>query len=58
VSAWPCGTPRARLWVPLCNERALRFFQLAGFKRELSTAKTAMVGSVKLEEVRLRRQLD
>jgi GNAT superfamily N-acetyltransferase len=52
------GCTEVTLWVPLCNERALRFFQLAGFKRELSTAKTAMVGSVKLEEVRLRRQLD
>jgi hypothetical protein len=44
--------------VPLCNERALRFFELAGFKRELSTAKTAVVAGVKLEEIRLRRGLD
>jgi len=43
--------------VPLRNERALRFFELAGFKRELGSAKTAMLGDVKVEEIRLRRAL-
>jgi hypothetical protein len=43
--------------VPLRNERAIRFHELAGFKREMSTAKTAVVGSVKIEEVRLKRPL-
>jgi GNAT superfamily N-acetyltransferase len=52
------GCTEVTLWVPLCNERALRFFELAGFKRELSTAKTAMAGGVKLEEIRLRRGLE
>ena len=51
------GCTEVTLWVPLCNERALRFFELAGFKRELSSAKTALVGGVKLEEIRLRRRL-
>jgi hypothetical protein len=46
------------LWIPLCNERALRFVELAGFKRESSSAKTAVIGGVKLEEIRLRRPLD
>lgn len=51
------GCSEVTLWVPLCNERALRFFELAGFKRELNTAKTALLGGVKLEEIRLRRSL-
>ncbi|RYZ01200.1 MAG: GNAT family N-acetyltransferase [Comamonadaceae bacterium] len=52
------GCTEVTTWIPLCNERALRFFELAGFKRELNTAKTAMLGGVKLEEIRLRRPLD
>jgi hypothetical protein len=44
--------------VPLRNERALRFHELAGFKREMSTAKTAQVGALKIEEVRLKRALN
>lgn len=52
------GCTEVTLWLPLCNDRALRFFELAGFKRELNTARTAMVSGVKLEEIRLRRPLD
>jgi GNAT superfamily N-acetyltransferase len=52
------GCTEATLWIPLCNERALRFAELAGFKRELASAKTALIGGVKLEEIRLRRPLD
>lgn len=51
------GCTEVTLWVPLCNERALRFAELAGFKRELNTARTAVVGGVKLEEIRLKRAL-
>jgi ribosomal protein S18 acetylase RimI-like enzyme len=51
------GCSEVTMWVPLCNQRALRFAELAGFKRELNTAKTALVGGVKLEEIRLRRSL-
>ena len=40
------------------NERAIRFHEMAGFKRELSTAKTAVVGGVKIEEVRLKRPIN
>jgi hypothetical protein len=43
--------------VPLRNERAIRFHELAGFKREMNTAKTVPVGGVKIEEVRLKRKL-
>ncbi|MBA3771689.1 MAG: GNAT family N-acetyltransferase [Ramlibacter sp.] len=52
------GCTEVTVWIPLCNERALRFVELAGFKRELNTARTAMLGGVKLEEIRLRRPLD
>ena len=52
------GCTEVTLWIPLANERALRFFELAGFKREINTAKTALIGGVKLEEIRLRRTLD
>ena len=52
------GCNEVTLWIPLCNDRALRFFELAGFKRELNTAKTAVVGGVKLEEILLRRGLE
>lgn len=45
------------VWVPLANERALRFFTLAGFKRELNTARTAPIGGVKVEEIRLKRAI-
>lgn len=45
------------LWVLLRNERTLRFLELAGFKRELPSARTLPVGTVRLEEIRLRRAL-
>jgi GNAT superfamily N-acetyltransferase len=52
------GCTEVTMWIPLCNERALRFAELAGFKRELKTAKTALISGVKLEEIRLKRPLD
>jgi GNAT superfamily N-acetyltransferase len=52
------GCTEVTWWIPLCNERALRFAELAGFKRELKTAKTALISGVKLEEIRLKRPLD
>ncbi len=51
------GCINVTVWIPLRNERALRFFELAGFKRELNTAKTVAMGSIKVEEIRLRRPL-
>ena len=51
------GCTNVTVWVPLRNERALRFHELAGFKREMSTAKTTPVGSIKIEEIRLKRSL-
>ncbi|WP_042429194.1 GNAT family N-acetyltransferase [Comamonas granuli] len=52
------GCTNVTAWVPLRNERALRFHELAGFKREMTTAKTAVIGGVKIEEVRLQRPLN
>ncbi len=52
------GCKDVTLWVLLRNERALRFYELAGFKREMNTAKTVPMGSAKVEEIRLKRSLD
>lgn len=52
------GCNKVTLWVPLGNERALRFHELAGFKRELPSARTVPMGTVKIEEIRLQRALD
>lgn len=52
------GCTNVTCWVPLRNERALRFHEMAGFKREMTTAKTAVIGGVKIEEVRLKRALN
>jgi RimJ/RimL family protein N-acetyltransferase len=51
------GCNKVTLWVPLGNERALRFHDLAGFKREMTSIKTVPVGAVKIEEIRLKRAL-
>lgn len=56
------GCNKVTVWTALRNERALRFFELAGFKREMGTAQTVTksdaTGSLKLEEIRLKRVLD
>ncbi|MCV2371130.1 GNAT family N-acetyltransferase [Roseateles oligotrophus] len=51
------GCTKVTLWSFLRNERALRFFDLAGFKRELGSAKTTEVAGTRLEELRLQRSL-
>lgn len=51
------GCTKVTLWVPLANERAVRFHELAGFKREMTSIKTVAVGAVKVEEIRLKREL-
>ena len=51
------GCTKVTLWVPLGNERALRFHDLAGFKREMTSIKTVPVGAVKVEEIRMKRDL-
>ena len=49
------GCTKVTIWLPLANERALRFHELAGFKREMSSARTVPIGAVRIEEIRLGR---
>lgn len=51
------GCTHATIWIALANERALRFHELAGFKRENTSAKTVAVGTARVEEIRLKRAL-
>lgn len=51
------GCTKVTVWVPLGDERALRFHDLAGFKREMTSIKTVPMGSVKVEEIRMKRDL-
>ncbi len=51
------GCTDVSVWVPLGNERAMRFHELAGFKREMASARTVPVDSVRIEEIRLKRKL-
>lgn len=51
------GCTNVTVWVPIANEQALRFHELAGFKREPSSAKTVPIGTVRVEEIRLKRAL-
>lgn len=51
------GCTKVTIWLPLGNERALRFHELAGFKRELASARTVPLGTAKIEEIRLHRPL-
>ena len=52
------GCSEVSIWVALGNERALRFHELAGFKRELSSARTVPAFGARVEEIRLRRKID
>ncbi len=51
------GCTDVSIWLPLANERAMQFFNMAGFKREMPSAKTVSIGGVKIEEIRLKRAL-
>ncbi|WP_374941009.1 GNAT family N-acetyltransferase [Xylophilus ampelinus] len=51
------GCTQVTAWVQLRDERALRFFELAGFKREMTTLRTALVGVKRLEEIRMKRNV-
>ena len=52
------GCTEVAIWIGLGNERALRFYELAGFKRELSSARTVPAFGARVEEIRLRRKID
>ena len=45
------------VWVPLASPRALAFFDAAGFKREMNTARTVPMGGVRIEEIRFKGSL-
>jgi ribosomal protein S18 acetylase RimI-like enzyme len=51
------GCTEVTVWVPIRNERAMRFHDLAGFKRDMKTLKTTSVGTVKVEEIRCKRSV-
>ena len=52
------GCTEVTSWVLLGNERALGFYEhAAGFKRDMTSLKTVAIGSVKLEEIRLKREV-
>ena len=52
------GCTKVSAWVPLGYERALRFHDMAGFKREMTSIKTVPLGAVKIEEIRFKRDLN
>lgn len=52
------GCSKVTAWVPLGYERALRFHDMAGFKREMTSIKTVPLGAVKVEEIRFKRDLN
>ena len=51
------GCTEVSVWAELPATRALRFLELAGFKRVMSTARTAPVLGVRVEQIRLKRRL-
>ena len=53
------GCTQVTLWSLVANERALQFYeQAAGFKREMPSLRATPYGSVKVEEIRLKRSVD
>ncbi len=51
------GCTKVTAWVPLGYERALRFFDMAGYKREMTSIKTVLIGLTRIEELRFKRDL-
>lgn len=51
------GCTHVSVWIELGQERALRFYELAGFKRDMPSLRTVARGSVRVEEIRLKRLL-
>ena len=53
------GCTKVTIWVPMGNERALRFHDMAGFKREMTTIKTVPMGDdLRVEEIGMKRDLN
>ncbi len=53
ASLFKKGHRRCRLWVLAQNDRAIRFYQAAGFERDETPAKTFELGGATVEEIRL-----
>ncbi len=51
------GCSRVSIWIELASERALRFHELAGFKRDMPSLRTVARGTRRVEEIRLKRGL-
>ena len=51
------GCTHVSIWIELAQERALRFHELAGFKRDMPSLRTTAKGSKRVEEIRLKRPL-
>jgi ribosomal protein S18 acetylase RimI-like enzyme len=51
------GCTHVSAWIELAQEPALRFHELAGFKRDMPSLRTVARGSMRVEEIRLKRLL-
>jgi len=51
------GCTQVTIWIELASERALRFHELAGFKRDMPSLRTVARGTRRVEEIRLKRGL-
>ena len=51
------GCTHVSVWIELASERALRFHELAGFKRDMPSLRTVAKGAKRVEELRLKRVL-
>lgn len=51
------GCTHVSVWIELAQERALRFHELAGFKRDMPSLRTVARGTKRVEEIRLKRLL-
>lgn len=51
------GCTHVSVWIELAMERALRFHELAGFKRDMPSLRTVAKGTMRVEEIRLKRVL-
>ena len=52
------GCTQVSIWVELASERAMRFHELAGFKRDMPSLRTVARGARRIEEIRLKRSLE
>lgn len=51
------GCTQVTGWLPLASDRALRFMELAGFRRDMASARTVAVAGGRIDQLRLKRPL-